>query len=166
MRTALLAAITMILAAALSGSSCGSARRADDLDKLGTVRITIKEKAFELWIADGYAEQQQGLMFVSAERMAPLPDGAERGMIFVFDYEHHLNFWMKNTIIPLDIAYLNAAGKVVGMHTMAALDDRIGQYPSGAPALYAIEVNAGVFNTIGLRVGDTIAIPASLKRTP
>ncbi len=165
MKTVVVAILVLVVGAALTGSSCGT-RQAEELDKLGTVRITIKDKPFELWIADAYAEQQQGLMHVSAERMAALPDGTQRGMIFVFDHEQQLNFWMKNTIIPLDIAYLDSAGKVVGMHTMAALDDRIGQYPSGAPALYAIEVNAGVFNTIGLHVGDVVDIPASLKRTP
>ena len=165
MKSVLVAVVSLLIAAALTGSSCGT-RRIEDLEKLGTVRFTIKDKAFELWIADDSAEQQQGLMQVTSERMAPLPDGTQRGMIFVFDYEHELTFWMKDTIIPLDIAYLDSKGKVVGMHTMAPLDIRPGQYPSGKPAKFAIEVNAGVFATIGLRVGDTIEIPASLKRTP
>jgi uncharacterized membrane protein (UPF0127 family) len=162
----MLVAASVPLAMALAGSSCG-ARKVEDLDKLGAVRLTIKNKAFELWIADDSAEQQQGLMHVTAERMAPLPDGAERGMIFIFDYEHELSFWMKDTIIPLDIAYLDSKGKVVSTHTMAPLDVRPWQYPSGKPAKFAIEVNAGVFATIGLRVGDIVDVPASLlKRIP
>lgn len=144
-----------------------SARRIDDLDTLGTVRLTIKQRAFELWVADDSAEQTQGLMHVTAERMVPLPDGAERGMIFVFDHSRELNFWMKDTIIPLDIAYLDSSGKVVAKHTMAPLDTRPGQYPSGDPAQFAIEVNAGVWSDIGLLVGDTIELPATiLNRNP
>jgi uncharacterized membrane protein (UPF0127 family) len=70
-------------------------------------------------------------------------------MIFAFDRAHTLNFWMKNTIIPLDIAYLDSKGVVVATHTMAPLDERSGQYSSGSPAQYAIEVNAGVWGRIG-----------------
>ena len=137
-------------------------RRIDDLDTLGTVRLTIKERAFELWIADDSDEQTQGLMHVTAERMAPLPDGAERGMIFVFDHSRELTFWMKDTIIPLDIAYLDSTGRVVSTHTMAPLDVRPGQYPSGGAAQFAIEVNAGVWSDIGLRAGDAVTLPTTL----
>lgn len=148
-------------------TGCGGRRTADDLDSLGTVRLTIKNRAFELWIADDSDEQTQGLMNVTAERMARLPDGTERGMIFVFDHSRELNFWMKDTIIPLDIAYLDSTGRVVSTHTMAPLDIRPGQYPSGAPAQYAIEVNAGVWGDIGLTSGDAVTLPSTLlKRKP
>jgi len=150
----------------LYGASC-SPKRVEELDKLGTVRLSIKQHPFELWIADDVSEQTQGLMFVSAERMAPLPDGTERGMIFAFDRAHILNFWMKNTIIPLDIAYLDSTGVVVATYTMAPLDERPRQYPSSSPAQYAIEVNAGVWGRIGLRPSDVIEIPSPvLKRFP
>lgn len=153
-------------AVVLYGGSC-TPKRVEELDKLGIVHLSIKGQAFELWVADEVSEQTQGLMFVTAERMAPLPDGTERGMIFAFDHEQVLNFWMKNTIIPLDIAYLNSDGVTVATYTMAPLDERQGQYPSGSPAQYAIEVNAGVWARIGLRPGDTVEIPSPvLKRLP
>jgi uncharacterized membrane protein (UPF0127 family) len=85
-------------------------------------------------------------------------------MIFVFDHEQHLSFWMKDTIIPLDIAYLDSDGTVVATHTMAPLDERPGQYPSGAPAQYAIEANAQLFRRIGLGAGDRVEIPSSLLK--
>jgi len=164
-----LAALTILVAGlSLSALEPGCrGRRIDDLDKLGTVRLDIKQRPFELWIADDIAEQSQGLMYVTADRMTPLPDGTQRGMIFVFDHERELNFWMKNTIIPLDIAYLDSHGTVVATHTMAPFDDRPGQYPSDGPALYAIEVNAGVWSDIGLRAGDAVTLPSTLlKRAP
>lgn len=155
--------VSMTLSALESGCR---APRVDDLNKLGTVRLTVKEHAFELWIADDDAEQMQGLMNVTADRMTPLPDGTQRGMIFIFDHERELNFWMKNTIIPLDIAYLDSRGTVVATHTMAPLDERPGQYPSGSPAQYAIEVNAGVWGDIGLRAGDAVVLPSTLLKSP
>ncbi len=163
MKAAIIGVMLPCLIMGLYGASCAP-KRVEELDKLGAVRLSIKQQAFELWIADDVSEQTQGLMFVTAERMAPLPDGTERGMIFAFDHEQVLNFWMKNTIIPLDIAYLNSNGVVVGTYTMAPLDERPGQYPSGSPAQYAIEVNAGVWSRIGLRPGDAIDIPSPVLR--
>lgn len=163
MNTTALVALLLSIALAFFGSSC-TPPKPDDLDKLGTVDLTIKTGQFRLWIADSWAEQQNGLMFVTAERMADLPDGTRRGMIFVFDSEHELNFWMRNTIIPLDIAYLDSKGTVVATHTMAPLDERPNQYPSGKPARYAIEVNAGVFADLGLKVDDRITLPDSLLK--
>ncbi len=133
----------------------------NELDKLGTVGLTIKGEPFLLWIADGLGEQERGLMFVTSEQMADLPDGTRRGMLFVYDRELQLSFWMKNTIIPLDIAYLDSDGIVVAIHTMAPLDDRLGHYRSGSPAQYAIEFNANVCAELGLEVGDRIEIPTS-----
>ncbi len=154
------------LAGALYVTSC-TPTEPNELDKLGTVRLTIKGQPFELWIADEYEEHQRGLMFVTAEQMADLPDGTKRGMLFVFDRERHLSFWMKNTIIPLDVAYLDSDGIVVATHTMVALDNRSGQYPSGSPARFAVEVNANVWSDLGVQAGDHIQIPASaLKHTP
>lgn len=156
-----------ILALVLNATSCNPSSTPDGLDELGTVRMTIAGQVFELWIADEFAEHMQGLMYVSAERMAALLDGTERGMIFVFDHDQELSFWMKNTIIPLDIAYVDSDGTIVSTHTMAALDTRQGQYPSGGNARYAIEVNAGVWQRLGVSAGDTLDIPTSqLKGAP
>lgn len=137
------------------------------LDQLGTVPLTIKQQSFTLWIADNNDERERGLMFVTAEEMADLSDGTKRGMLFIFDYEQQLSFWMKNTIIPLDIAYLDAAGVVVATYTMPPLDARIGQYRSGSPARFAIEVRAGVWSDLGVSAGDVITIPTeALKNAP
>ena len=135
----------------------------NELDKLGVVAMTIKDQPVKLWIADEHDERVKGLMFVTSEQMADLPDGTKRGMIFIFEFEQHLSFWMKNTIIPLDIAYLDSVGKVLAIHTMPALDDRTGLYSSGSPARFAIEVNENVWAEIGLQVGDTIALPEELR---
>lgn len=159
MRYTLLALLTWI--ATTSVTSC-TPSQPNPLDKLGTVAVTIKDHATKLWIADEDEERVQGLMFITSEQMADLPDGTKRGMIFIFEFEQRLSFWMRNTIIPLDIAYLDSAGKVLAIHTMPPLDDRTGLYSSGSPARFAIEVNENVWAEIGLEVGDTIVLPDSI----
>ncbi len=139
----------------------------NELDKLGTVNMSIADKAFSFWIADDYGEQQKGLMRVTSEQMADKPDGTGRGMIFIFDHEQELSFWMRDTIIPLDIAYVATDGTILSIYTMAPLDDRYGQYPSRGASRYAIEVNGGVWAQLGVKAGDVLTIPASvLKRAP
>ncbi len=158
--------IALVALAGLHAASCAPTVP-NELDKLGTVPVTVKERSFQLWIADDPLEQERGLMFITSEQMADLPDGTRRGMLFVFDHESVRSFWMKNTIIPLDIAYLDTDGIIVATHTMAPLDDRHGQYSSRLPARYVIEVNAGVWQELNVREGDLIEIPASaLKGTP
>ncbi len=163
------AAILSAVATSLLASQCtpSKPKGPEGFENRQKVRMTIRGQAFELWVADEPAATTRGLMFVTREELAPLPDGTERGMLFVFQYESRLSFWMKNTIIPLDIAYINSSGKVVSVHTMAPLDVRPGQYPSGLPAKYAIEVNANVLVDLGLESGDQVEIPVSaLKRSP
>ena len=156
-----LAVISML---GLSNMTC-KPTQLSALDQMETVDLTIKGQTFRLWIADSEPERQNGLMHVTKEQTAALPDGTQRGMIFIFQYDQQLSFWMKNTIIPLDIAYLTREGEVAGVYTMAPLDTRMQQYPSMGPARLAIEVNAQVFTQLGLADGDLIEIPDSvLKR--
>ena len=159
MRFALLSILIWVATTAMT--SC-TPTEPNKLDKLGTVAVAIKGQATSLWIADENDERAAGLMFVTSEEMADLPDGAKRGMIFIFEFERELSFWMKNTIIPLDIAYLDSSGKVLAIYTMTPLDTRIGRYSSGSPARFAIEVNENVWSEIGLEVGDTITLPDSI----
>lgn len=129
------------------------------LDDMHRVRLTIGDARFEAWVADTEEERNRGLMFVGPEVMADLPDGTHRAMLFAFDHDQYLSFWMKNTIIPLDIAYIDSDGVIVSTHTMAPLDTRSGQYLSAAPARYALEVNANLLGELGIKKGDRVEIP-------
>ncbi len=86
------------------------------------------------------AEQERGLMGRTS-----LPEST--GMLFVFDAPRALNFWMKNTLIPLDILYFDAQGALVNTATMqpctSTVDAECVLYPSDSPAQYALEVPAG-----------------------
>lgn len=128
----------------------------NDLDKLGTARASISGEPFELWVADEPLEIQRGLMFVTAEQMAPLPDGTRRGMLFMFPTAQRQSATMRNVSIPLDIAYLDEEGVVVTMFTMQPFDDRPGAYDSGVAVRSAVEVNAGVLSELGVEVGDVM----------
>lgn len=104
----------------------------------------------EVEIADSPEEQQRGLM----ERTA-LDENA--GMLFVFDGEQPRSFTMRNTLIPLSIAFIDAEGIIVDIQDMQPLAD--GPYLSGAPARYALEANQGFFANRGIGVGDVVELP-------
>ena len=77
------------------------------------------------------------------------------GMLFVFETTRVLSFWMRNTFIPLDIAFIDADGLIVDIQRMEPLDESK-QYISAVPALYALEVNAGWFEKNGVKQGSKV----------
>ena len=134
------------------------------LDRMRADVVLIEGHAFKVWIAETAEEVERGLMFVTKEQMAALEDGTERGMLFVFDFERTTGFWMRNTVIPLDIAFIRADGTIVTIHTMVPLDER--SYRPTEPYRYALEVSANVFSRLGIRTGDNVQLPESvLKRS-
>jgi len=135
----------------------------NQLDTMPTVSLQIGEQQFEAWLADDTATREKGLMFVEADELAAKPDGTHRGMLFVFARDQYLAFWMHNTIIPLDIAYIRSDGEIVRTYTMAPLETRT--YPSMEPAQFALEVSAGLFEELGIGPGDHVEIPASVLKT-
>jgi uncharacterized protein len=122
----------------------------------GTVRMQIGTQPFTLEVAATDKARQMGLMHRQS-----MP--ADRGMIFVFPEERHLGFWMKNTLIPLDIIYLDKDGKVVSVRQMKPRDES--SVPSGAPAKYAIELNEGAARRAGVKAGDVLVIPAGARES-
>jgi len=112
------------------------------------VSLTVRGRTLEVEVVREPEERALGLMF--RERLAP-----DSGMLFIFDSLDILRFWMKNTLIPLDIAFADEDGVIVDIQRMAALDTTTG-YTSAAPARYAVEANLGWFAAGGTRVGDTI----------
>jgi len=107
------------------------------------------EVALQVELARSEQEQQQGLMFRKS-----MP--ADQGMLFVFEKEQRLGFWMKNTYLPLSIAFLNSAFKIVDIQDMMPLDENT--HVSLSPALYALEMNQGWFRQHKIDVGATLEI--------
>ena len=74
------------------------------------------------------------------------------GMLFIFENETYRNFWMKNTSIPLSIAYIDSAGVIKEIYDMKPLDTTV-TYPSKHPVRYALEVNKGWFKRNRIHTG-------------
>lgn len=127
-----------------------------------TVDVQINGHAFKAWVADEPEDRKQGLMYTTAEEMAPLTDGTERAMLFVFDFDQPASqgFWMDNVVIPLDIAFIRSDGTIATIRTMAPLDKT--SYYSEASYRYTLEVNANVYSRLDISVGDTVQIPESI----
>jgi uncharacterized protein len=89
---------------------------------------------------------------------------ANHGMVFVFPSEQRLSFYMRNTLIPLDILYLDQEGAVVSIHPMQPLDLR-GVPVRGGLAKYAIELNQGAAARVGVRPGDRLQVPPEAAHT-
>ena len=113
----------------------------------------IQGHRFQLEVARTPSERARGLM----ER-ASLPEDA--AMLFVFEREEYLSFWMKNTLIPLDILYLNAQGVVVDVQTMhtqtGSPESELKLYLSAQPARFAVEMNAGRAEALGIVPGTQV----------
>jgi uncharacterized membrane protein (UPF0127 family) len=105
-------------------------------------------RKIDIEIADNQRDIVQGLMY----RPQMLPD---RGMLFLMDAEEPQSFWMLNTLISLDIIYINADKEIVSIarNTTPKSTDPI---PSGAPAKYVLEVNAGFCQQHNVKVGDRV----------
>jgi len=101
-------------------------------------------------IAGTQEERNNGLMF-----RKKLPDG--EGMLFVFEYDHVLSFWMKNTYIPLSIAFIAYDGRIIDIKDMYPHDTS--SVLSSRSARYALEVPQGWFSRAGARTGDIVKIP-------
>lgn len=133
-----------------------SSMEKNDLATMRKLTVAVTGKAtYTAYVADRSDTTALGLMNVTE---AELP--ADQGMIFVFDRDRMLNFWMRNTIIPLDIAYIRSDGTIVRTYTMEPLNEA--GYPSIEPARFALEVRGGQFAAHGIGVGDHVELPVEL----
>jgi uncharacterized membrane protein (UPF0127 family) len=139
--TAQPAAATPAPCAALKGAKPAGFERLDVITATGCASFYVE-------IADDDAEREQGLMF----RKSLAPD---RGMLFDFHSPREVAFWMHNTLIPLDIIYVQADGTVLSIarNAMPLSDAPI---PSGGPILGVLELPGGRAAEIGLLPGDQI----------
>lgn len=137
-----------------------AARRQFPLETLPTSTLTVEGQTFRVWLALSAEHREEGMMFVPASEIAD-----DQGMLFLFPDERYLGFWMKNTIIPLDVAFARWDGTIVTIHTMPPLTLRT--FPSIEPAMFAFEVKAGTFQRLGISAGDRLDIPDEVfKATP
>lgn len=145
---------TLILALLFSLLFAGS-------EKPKTIQVGFENgKKLEVELARTFSERAQGLM-----NRTSLPENS--GMLFVFPGPQKLSFWMKNTYIPLTIAYLDENKVIKEIYDMRAQsmmekDPHAEDYPSDCRCQYALEVNQGWFKKNKIKVGEkvTFAIPS------
>jgi uncharacterized protein len=137
------AALRVLAAALLVFAAAQAAADA----KLTTTTIKVGSHALRVEVAASDAARQKGLMF--RERL-----GRNDGMLFVFDEPAYHSMWMKNTLIPLSVAFVDAKGEILNVLDLEphSLETRM----SAGPATFAIETNRGWFAERGLKAGDRV----------
>lgn len=144
MRRAALLLVPLLLAAC-SGS--GGSPNPEEPDTL-TIHAAGGDATLTVEVADSAEERATGLM--DRESLA-----ADAGMVFVWDEPVDASFWMKDTLIPLSIAFWDQQGRIVGILDMDPCEaDPCPTYASPEPYVGAVEVNQGWFASYGIEVGD------------
>ncbi len=137
------------LAAAIGGAAVAEPACRDDQVHLrgawGQARLTVE-------LADDEAERAQGLMHRDS-----LAQGA--GMLFVYPESRNVGFWMKNTLIPLDMIFVDATGTVARVHANATPGD-LTPIMSGSDVKAVLEINGGLAARMGIGPGTELRHPA------
>ncbi len=150
MRVALLLAVAVALPAAAVASTGVERGTATITAPTGAPRVVVTAE-----LARTPAERQRGLMHRRTL-------GAKAGMVFLYPQSNRGGFWMKNTLIPLDIAFADGRGQILRILTMQPCRrDPCRIYDPKVTYRTALEVNAGSFRRWGVRVGDRLRVTRS-----
>lgn len=150
-----------LLAASLIASSALAPARADEppresLDHYPTADVSVESgghsHVFHVWIADTAAREQQGLMYV--KRLGP-----GRGMLFIFPSPQVGTFWMKNTLIALDLLFIAPDGRII---RIAANAQPMSEATIESMGIVrgVLEVAGGTSERLGIKAGDRVRHPA------
>ena len=139
-------ALTVVVALAAGGA------RAECAADVVTVRGDFGQAHFKVAVADDGAERAQGLMNVPQ-----MPTMS--GMLFVYEQPQAASFWMRNTLIPLDMIFAGADGTIAKVHARAVPLDET-PIPGGEDIQYVLEINGGLAARLGIAEGDVLQHPA------
>ena len=125
-----------------------------------TVNFIDSKTEIKVEIADTTQERSRGLMF---REKLPI----DMGMLFVFPEEDERGFWMKNTLIPLDMIFIDAEGRIINIEEAVpepnTSDENLKTYRSGEPAKYVIETNSSFTERRNVEEGDRVEIPTRVR---
>jgi hypothetical protein len=144
LRNLFVTGVLMVLAAVFASPGISTAQVNKELP---VVDLTIRSARLKAEIAADANTRTVGLM----NRFSLKPD---QGMLFVFASSEPLAFWMKNTFVPLSIAYIDSQGVIVNIVDMKPQDEST--YASAAPAMFALEMKQGWFKERGIVAGDKV----------
>ena len=136
-------------ALAKAAAKPGPAARAavHPISGLPVITLRVRGHAFRVELARTDAEQQKGLMFRTAM-------GANEGMLFPEKTPRQVAFWMRNTILPLDIVFIGPDRRILNIVNAIPYDET--PLPSAGPASAVLELNAGRTRALGIKVGDKV----------
>ncbi len=141
----LLAALALLFLPTIAAADSCVPGTLDLKDADSTLRFTVE-------VADDEAERAQGLMFRKA-----MPKFS--GMIFVYDTPQPVAFWMRNTLIPLDMLFFDGSGRLEAIKTNATPHDET-PIPGGNDIRYVLEINGGLSRELGIEPGAVIRTPS------
>ena len=136
--------VSLFLISGAAYAAC-SPDRVDLRGDWGQTRFTVE-------VADDAAERSVGLMH--REKMA-----TSAGMLFVYERPQRVSFWMRNTLIPLDMIFMDATGRVTRIHANAVPLDETG-IEGGDAIQYVLEINGGLAERLGITEGSELRHPA------
>lgn len=118
-----------------------------------TLTTNVDKHNFKVEVADTFATRAEGLMF-----RENLP--RDNGMLFIYNSEGNRSFWMKNTLIPLDMIFINSDLEIVDIQKNAqpCTNFFCKSYPSAKPAQYILEINGGLSEELGVNIGDKVKL--------
>jgi uncharacterized membrane protein (UPF0127 family) len=125
----------------------GSAASQTDLLTFPVTRLTAGIQVIQAEVASTEPQREQGLMFRKQIE-------GNQGMVFVFGYSASQCMWMKNTLVPLSVAFMDAGGKILNIEDMRP--QTLDSHCSAAPAPYALEMSLGWFAKHGIPSGTVI----------
>lgn len=140
-----------------------SSARQDPVPPVGFEAVTIvviqpdgSTEEFCLWVADTPELRSRGLMGVTDPTL-----GGRPGMVFTYDTDTTTGYWMRNTLLPLTIAYLDADGSVVSTADMEPCPSEAStcpSYPPDGPFRFAVEVPQGSLDELGLTTESRVSL--------
>ena len=136
-----------ISTAALASSLIAADVQAQQERKFPVISLNAGLYVIKAEVAANEAEREQGLMFRQSM-------GANEGMAFLFGAPASVCMWMKNTLIPLSVAFIDADGRIVNIEDMQA--QTLTSHCSKKPVPYALEMNLGWFKQKNLKPGSLI----------
>jgi len=133
------------------------AGRKFQLRNLAVQDISANGHVIHAWIMDTEPKRQEGMMFLKDPNVKD-----DQGMLFVFQDMQGPNngFWMHNTILPLDIIYIDASGKVLNVQKGQPFDET--SLPAKGDYVYTLELKQGQTHKLGIKEGTTVDIPKSI----
>lgn len=124
---------------------------------------SIKVGSAELKVRLAKTPKQQSRGLMNVQGMPPTKLPPNEGMLFIYRREEILSFWMKNTTLPLSIAFIDKKGTITEIKDM--VPESLNRVKSSKPAQYALEVNKGWFQDNNVKIGDIVEIPGSRSIT-